>query len=467
MPREPFARAAVIGSGIAGLLTARVLSDFFGEVILFEKDAVPTTPGFRRGIPQGHHFHALIPGGMRILMELLPGVDADLRKAGSILPAPDQVYYYRPEGKSFRQTTYVPEPPADSGDRFMYVQTRGLLEHCVRARVEAIPNVTPRYETSVSDVAVRDGRVSGVILAGSPGQQVDADLVIDATGRSTRMLGWLDRLGYPHPAEEVIHCDFAYTTVFMKPRDPAAFSDVCFLILPQGGGDAPSRGGGLIRVEGGLWMVAAGGRYGEYPPRDFDGLMRFIEKLPVSRLHELASQAEPVGEPAHFRFARSWRRRFDQLEAFPAGVLPVGDAISHYNPMYGQGMAAACRQAVALRTALSEEAAAGRGLASLWRAFFPQAYQETRSPWLFAALGDFRDPRCTGAFPMTELPTLAGMQFLAAEAAGGDAEARRTLEAIASLELRIDVLERSPWKERIAGGHEPTAAMMETIGSQP
>ena len=53
-------RAVVIGSGIAGLLSARLLSPLFDEVILIDRDRMPETPSARVWLPQGNHFHALL-----------------------------------------------------------------------------------------------------------------------------------------------------------------------------------------------------------------------------------------------------------------------------------------------------------------------------------------------------------------------------------------------------------------------
>ncbi len=71
-------RAAVLGSGVAGLFAARVLADHFEEVVLLERDDVPDTPGPRGGVPQGNHFHALLPAGLAVADELFPGFSDDL-----------------------------------------------------------------------------------------------------------------------------------------------------------------------------------------------------------------------------------------------------------------------------------------------------------------------------------------------------------------------------------------------------
>ncbi len=125
MADKPFNHAAVLGSGMAGLVTARVLSEFFDRVTLFEKDSVPASPDFRPGVPQGRHFHALIPGGLEIMSRLLPGIMEDLRAAGSLLPGPDQFYFFMPQGKSYALGQYVPEPQKDTGER--RYRKRGVL----------------------------------------------------------------------------------------------------------------------------------------------------------------------------------------------------------------------------------------------------------------------------------------------------------------------------------------------------
>jgi len=60
-------RAVVLGAGMAGLLAARVLSDFYGMVTLVERDVLPDGPDQRRGVPQGRHVHAFLSGGSQAL----------------------------------------------------------------------------------------------------------------------------------------------------------------------------------------------------------------------------------------------------------------------------------------------------------------------------------------------------------------------------------------------------------------
>ncbi len=77
-------QAVVIGGSIAGLLTARVLADHAERVVVLERDALPGTPAARRGTPQSHHQHTLMPPGRRIVERLFPGFEAGLIERGAV-----------------------------------------------------------------------------------------------------------------------------------------------------------------------------------------------------------------------------------------------------------------------------------------------------------------------------------------------------------------------------------------------
>ena len=47
--------AVVMGSSVAGLLAARVLTDHFEMVTLVERNSFPDGSDNRKGVPQGHH----------------------------------------------------------------------------------------------------------------------------------------------------------------------------------------------------------------------------------------------------------------------------------------------------------------------------------------------------------------------------------------------------------------------------
>ena len=85
MSGSPLRHALVAGGSIAGLLAARVLSDFFERVTLAERDAVASGSNARQGVPQGRHIHALLARGREVLETLFPGIGEELRADGAVL----------------------------------------------------------------------------------------------------------------------------------------------------------------------------------------------------------------------------------------------------------------------------------------------------------------------------------------------------------------------------------------------
>jgi hypothetical protein len=73
----------VIGVSIAGLLTARVLTNHFQRVTVIARDRLPSAPDYRKGVPQAHHVHLLLARGKQIMEALFPGLDADLEAHGA------------------------------------------------------------------------------------------------------------------------------------------------------------------------------------------------------------------------------------------------------------------------------------------------------------------------------------------------------------------------------------------------
>jgi glycine/D-amino acid oxidase-like deaminating enzyme len=82
-------RAVVAGGSIAGLITARVLSEHFDQVVVLDQDKIEDRPVVHKSVPQGHHLHVLLHGGLRAVSSLYPSFTEDLRRlAASIGTAP-------------------------------------------------------------------------------------------------------------------------------------------------------------------------------------------------------------------------------------------------------------------------------------------------------------------------------------------------------------------------------------------
>jgi 2-polyprenyl-6-methoxyphenol hydroxylase-like FAD-dependent oxidoreductase len=422
-----------------------VASEFFDEVILCDRDDIPQSPHTRQGVPQGHHFHAILPGGLGIMEKFLPDLTTQLRAAGAVRSTMGREFYsYWPQGVSYSLNRFAPNP-FDGPDT--YFQSRALLEHVIRRNVEALANVEARYRTQVREPIAEELHVRGVqVTTDDGGENLACDLYIDATGKAPRTLPWLEKLGYQRPPEDVIGTDFAYTSVFLKPRDWDAFEGFGFFVVPDPNGPFPTRIGGLIKLEDGHWIAFLGGRFGDYPPREIASFAPWARTLHTPVIADLIEGAEPLSEPVAFRFPRSIRRRFAEMETFPEGLLPFGDAVLHFNPIYGQGMSSSCRQALALHALLTARREDGRGLAGLAQEFLPAANEETRGAWLYAALSDFAAPETTGDFPEDEAESIAMMKFLES-IAGEEPDALRTLIGVSTLMAPLSIFTSERWRE--------------------
>jgi len=388
MSKQVGDRAVVLGASMAGLLAARVLADAYAQVTVIDRDQLPEGSAQRRGVPQGHHIHALLARGQQALEELFPGLTAELVAQG--VPAGDMLANARVylSGHRLRQT---------HTGLVLLCASRPVLESHVRARVQALPNVAVLESCDIMGLAATpDGRrITGARVqhreGGSAEEVLDADLVVDATGRGSRTPVWLEALGYAPPPKDEVRIRLGYASrTYRLPRG-ALGSDLAVLhgFTPQ-----HPRGGALQVLDTDRLMVTLGGVLGDHPPTDPDGFLAFARSLRFPDIYETISDAEPLDDPVAFRFPASVRHRYERLTRFPDGLLVLGDAVSSFNPIYGQGITVAALEALALRRHLE------RGIQPQPRRVFADLARLVDVPWDIAAGGDLVFPGVPGRRPL-------------------------------------------------------------------
>jgi 2-polyprenyl-6-methoxyphenol hydroxylase-like FAD-dependent oxidoreductase len=384
-------QAIVVGAGMGGLPTARALADYFEHVVVLERDTLPFDASHRMGIPQGRHTHALLAGGQRALGDLFPGFEQDLTNAGAV-PVENGL------DLRFERPGQDPLPARDLG-LVVCAMSRPLIELTLRQRVEQHANITIREHCRVRDlVASPNGAtILAIRFENSEGRSetLSADLVVEASGRGNLTLGFLEsRL---RPEETSIGVDITYATaVFAIPDDrPTDWTGVATF-------DAPARGGlagVLLPLERNRWIVTLVGHHGEKPPVDRDGFIAYAQQLRTPTIYDAIKKAEQLGEVVRFGFPASFRRHFDRLEEFPRGLIPFGDSICRFNPVYGQGMSVAAQEARLLHELLGRHAAEPDPLAGLAPAFFAESTSLIETPWALAATPDLAHPKTVGQRP--------------------------------------------------------------------
>jgi 2-polyprenyl-6-methoxyphenol hydroxylase-like FAD-dependent oxidoreductase len=223
---------------------------------------------------------------------------------------------------------------------------------------------------------------------------IEADLVVDASGRGSRSDRWLAELGHPVPEPVEVKVGVHYTTRLFA-RTAGDFEDgLGVLVLP-----APRterRVGLAFQVEGDRWLISMGGWHNAGPPPDEAAFRAYARSLPYRPLAALVERAEPLSDLVTHRFPANRRRRFERLRRPPAGYVATGDAVCSFNPVYGQGMTCAALEALALASTVERY---GARSARLPRAFARRVAGIVATPWRFAVGGDFAFPETTGPRP--------------------------------------------------------------------
>lgn len=360
--------AVVIGASMAGLMAARALSNHFAKVVVLERDPLVDDVQPRKGVPQAHHAHVLLTSGLNAIEHYYPGIIAEMEQGGV-----DRVAWAE-EMRWYQSGSWKTRKPV--GISF-YPQARTRLEGRVRSWLCKRPGVEIRSGCSVQGLIYDSEHraVNGVHIT-QDGQSSDlqADLVVDAAGRGSRILKWLEDLGYSAPPKEVMPIDLVYVSrVYRKTSAIRDWTGLACHPLP----DVP-RGGILLPLDSEHWMLTLFGYLGEHPTTDSDGILRFVKALPIPDLYNALVDAEPASEPIKFEYPQQVRQRYDRVAHFPNSLLVVGDALCSFDPVFAQGMTIAAKEALALDHALTANADGE----ALRKAFFNACQQAIETPWL-------------------------------------------------------------------------------------
>jgi len=404
-----FQQAIVIGGSIAGLTAARVLADHFERVTVIERDRLQGNTEFRKGVPHTRHAHLLLLRGLQNMEGMFPGLRQELVEAGGVMVSVGQ------ELLAYMQGNWLPTFPSDMESVSC---SRPLLEQTIYRRLLANPQISFLEETDVCGLLTDENRthVTGISYrsrqhGGEAAQSLQADLVVDASGRTSDAPRWLQDLGYTPPTETTVNSFPGYATRIYEV--PAHFNErwKAAAIFPA----APhnTRGVVILPLEGNRWHVTLIGIQGDYPPTDEEGFMAFLRSLPTDKIYQILKEARPQGHIIGYRRAENRLYHYDRLPRYLERFVVLGDAVYALNPVYGQGMTVATMGIQALGRCLqacggSGDAAALTGLA---RHFQKELRKVIEGPWQMATGEDMRWPKTVGGEGI-DLPTRLVQKYM-------------------------------------------------------
>src|SRR5271168_157768 len=441
-------RAVIIGGSLAGLCAARVLADFFDRVTIVERDAYPDGVADRAGVPHSRQYHYLMLRGRREFARLFDGLDAMLIERGAPIREPGvnvavltALGWTRPR-REFRLAGIQP--------------TRALIESSVRELVRKLPQIEIHERTEVTALTSTTSgdamRCTGVEMqsrdGAARGPMIAADLVVDASGGTSRADTWLKKLGLEPPAETVVDGDYGYVSRWYRMRDGATWPADWWWTVGANLGPKPPEHmiiAILTQYELGRWSLSMAGLNGNYPPDDDTGLAGLLPRMRSPAIAEMLKLMEPTSRFYSNRATRNrwrhyerWRRRLD-------GFIAIGDSAAVYNPTAGQGMSVVALTANRLRECIEKHGAANPEFAP--RLFAAMADAQ-RDPWRISVGTDLRLQGTKGDRPRS-IKLLNWYRDRVAAAAASDAAVRNEMEDVFQMIKPLSALYEPPMLGRV------------------
>jgi 2-polyprenyl-6-methoxyphenol hydroxylase-like FAD-dependent oxidoreductase len=441
-------RAVVVGGGIGGLSVAGALAGYFEQVDVLERDRLPASAESRPGTPQDRHPHGWLAGGLKALGEIFPGFERNLAEAGAVsVKMAQEVRFERPDVGAL--------PSRDLGLTALCA-SRPLIESVLRRRVMVLANVALRPKCRVTEIVGDAGAVRGVQFDSASGRSktLDADLVVDASGRGALTLALLDALGWEQPTVTEVGVDLTYTTAVVAIPEHAPDWKVV-LTMP----DPPVSAlkAVLLPIEGDRWIVTIADRRGPARIETWDSFLATLTRLITPTLYDALRHAEPPVGIRHHGFSTSQWRHFERLPRLPRGMLPIADALCRFNPIHGQGMSSAAKQARLLQVVLDGAATKADPVAAAQAGFMADVESVLQTPWNMSTSADLAFPEIRGERPenFEESRKFEAALFRAAVA---DPIVHRALMEVSQLLQPHDLFHEPHFMERIEAFSAKAAA---------
>jgi 2-polyprenyl-6-methoxyphenol hydroxylase-like FAD-dependent oxidoreductase len=354
---------AIVGAGITGLCSALALATRGHQVTIFERDEAPPAGNAdaaffdwqRQGAGQFRHPHAFLGLMCNLLADNYPDLLEAFYEAGA-----RRVGFQEMLTGEMKEN-YVAEP----GDERLWILgcRRATIETVLRRYVEQKDSICIRNHTRVTGLVFEQGpilQLTGVAIEEEGAEkEFLADLVIDASGRTSRFPKWLSQAGC-EIAEEKHDAEIVYFTRHYRllpgqeepPREGRG-----------GAGDLGYLKFGLFPADNGAFAIILCLPVGEdnlrAAVRDGEKFDLMCRQIPGLQPWLTEERSEPTTEPFGIGDIHAVWRHFvsgnEQHQPLVSNFFTVGDAAVRTNPLYGRGCSTGILHAHLLADVLDEE----------------------------------------------------------------------------------------------------------------
>ena len=384
----------VIGGSLAGMCAASVLARTFDEVVVIDRDSYPDSALERGGVPQSRHPHVLLQRGRVELEGLFPGfVDRIHALGGLEMEMGYECATLR--GGVWARRTRDRNP--------MLCASRVLIEAVVRELLRKTGKVRLIERTNAVGLEVARGdrlQVTGVKirpLDGGADATIATNLVVDASGRTTRIPSWLREAGLPEPEVMIVDPHTGYATRWYRADPKRRPGEWWWKSIVVDTPEEEIATTGLFPVEDNKFTVTMAGVGGKYPPSEAVSFTQKLAGLRSPIIAEEVALAQPISPVYSYRnMANRWRR-YDKWKGALSGFVALGDSTCAFNPVYGQGMTSCAVGALILGEMIERRGAEDPELP---RKFFSAQAAFQSGPWGLATGADFRFSTTDGERPV-------------------------------------------------------------------
>jgi hypothetical protein len=162
---------------------------------------------------------------------------------------------------------------------------------------------------------------------------------------------------------------------------------------------ALARNAVVVPVEGGRWMALIADRGVTARPTSWESFLETSRSLITPTVYTALRYATPPEGIRHYGFPESCWKHFEWLPRLPRGVLPVADALCRFNPINGQGMSAAAKQARLLERNLARAITEPDPIAAAQAGFMAEVASVLETPWNLSTSADLAFPDTRGERP--------------------------------------------------------------------